>query len=421
MKTATVQIGKLSFSCEVAVTPQEKTKGLQEHASLENQQGMLFPFRPAQPVSFHMGRVSFPIDILFIEKGRIGGIASNIQPGTRGYFAYDFAEAVVELPGGTCFLRNIRMGTPVQLPDMSHLKIASTVELNPFQNEGSATYDVLRNITEADLQDLGVDDKTTRFQPEDLNVVTKTSIKIRPRAILEAELQDDGKWLVIGFHNTAMLLSNRQFVATYHPGADVDTPTTDPSEADGNTITVKKIPHVLEAEPIDKPEYIDTLEGTMHGSPGDWKVTGLDGEQWFIKPHLFEKSYEPADKDAEKAFNHHFGMVAFTDEVAPLAEALVPRDDQKGKARVEGTKQAVPLSYNFLVSMGRGGSCPKCGFETDGKQSYDQYEACPQCNWFDPTITTELEQEHPEKFGSRKELIEYGPPIEWSGAVANFL
>lgn len=40
---------------------------------------------------------------------------------------------------------------------------------------------------------------------------------------------------------------------------------------------------------------INTLEGVMHGKPGDWLVKGhLKGELWAVDREIFEASYEPA-------------------------------------------------------------------------------------------------------------------------------
>lgn len=38
--------------------------------------------------------------------------------------------------------------------------------------------------------------------------------------------------------------------------------------------------------------YINTLEGTMHASVGDYIVCGVDGEFYPCKPDIFEKTYE---------------------------------------------------------------------------------------------------------------------------------
>lgn len=38
--------------------------------------------------------------------------------------------------------------------------------------------------------------------------------------------------------------------------------------------------------------YIDTLEGTMAASKGDWVIKGVNGEFYPCKPDIFEKTYE---------------------------------------------------------------------------------------------------------------------------------
>jgi len=37
---------------------------------------------------------------------------------------------------------------------------------------------------------------------------------------------------------------------------------------------------------------IDTLEGSMHASPGDWIVCGVHGEFYPIKPSIFEDNFD---------------------------------------------------------------------------------------------------------------------------------
>ena len=39
---------------------------------------------------------------------------------------------------------------------------------------------------------------------------------------------------------------------------------------------------------------IQTLEGFMRVSPGDWIITGVKGERYPCKPDIFEATYEPA-------------------------------------------------------------------------------------------------------------------------------
>jgi hypothetical protein len=39
--------------------------------------------------------------------------------------------------------------------------------------------------------------------------------------------------------------------------------------------------------------WIDTLEGGHIVCPGDWIITGVNGEKYPCKPSIFDKTYEP--------------------------------------------------------------------------------------------------------------------------------
>lgn len=39
--------------------------------------------------------------------------------------------------------------------------------------------------------------------------------------------------------------------------------------------------------------WVDTLEGGHIVCPGDWIMTGVDGEHYPCKPDIFTKTYEP--------------------------------------------------------------------------------------------------------------------------------
>ena len=41
---------------------------------------------------------------------------------------------------------------------------------------------------------------------------------------------------------------------------------------------------------------IDTLEGNMIVSPGDYIITGVKGEKYPCKPDIFELTYEPVEQ-----------------------------------------------------------------------------------------------------------------------------
>ena len=40
--------------------------------------------------------------------------------------------------------------------------------------------------------------------------------------------------------------------------------------------------------------WVDTLEGGHIVCPGDWIITGVKGEHYPCKPHIFAETYEPA-------------------------------------------------------------------------------------------------------------------------------
>ena len=48
----------------------------------------------------------------------------------------------------------------------------------------------------------------------------------------------------------------------------------------------QKKPVVIEAYQTDIEIIIHTLEGEMKASPGDWIITGVDGEQYPCKPDI---------------------------------------------------------------------------------------------------------------------------------------
>ena len=55
----------------------------------------------------------------------------------------------------------------------------------------------------------------------------------------------------------------------------------------------RKKPVVVDAYQTDREMNIETLEGVMHAEPGDWIITGVNGERYPCKPDIFEKTYEP--------------------------------------------------------------------------------------------------------------------------------
>jgi len=68
------------FAVELAVTDEERAKGLMFRKELPEGRGMLFDFKREQPVSMWMQNTYVSLDMIFIrEDGRIARIAENTE------------------------------------------------------------------------------------------------------------------------------------------------------------------------------------------------------------------------------------------------------------------------------------------------------------------------------------------------------
>ena len=108
-----VSFNTVTFKSCIAFSAMEKAKGLEILSSLEDSQGMLFPFEESNHVTFHMGSVSFPIDILFLTDTALGlkvaKIVHNALPGTTDIWSCGNTSHVLEVPGGSCKKYDIKL------------------------------------------------------------------------------------------------------------------------------------------------------------------------------------------------------------------------------------------------------------------------------------------------------------------------
>jgi uncharacterized protein len=107
--------GPHSFQVEMAVTPEEKERGLMFRRELPDGRGMLFDFQADQPVAFWMKNTYIPLDMLFIRgDGRILRIAENTEPlSERNIPSGGPVRAVLEVIGGTAKKLGIAPGDRV--------------------------------------------------------------------------------------------------------------------------------------------------------------------------------------------------------------------------------------------------------------------------------------------------------------------
>lgn len=118
--SATAQFGDVEISLEVAETPGEQSLGLMYRPALSDNRGMLFPFSPPRPVNFWMMNVPVPLDMVFVYRGVIKGIApeappcSNLPCPTYGP-GNQIVDYVIELRGGRAAELGLAVGDPVTI------------------------------------------------------------------------------------------------------------------------------------------------------------------------------------------------------------------------------------------------------------------------------------------------------------------
>jgi hypothetical protein len=106
----------LAVDAELATTPETRTRGLMERPSLPVDQGMLFLFDIAQPLSFWMFNTLIPLDIIFADaERRITSIYASVppcRPPSRcpTYSSHGAAQFVLEVNAGTADRVGIGVG-----------------------------------------------------------------------------------------------------------------------------------------------------------------------------------------------------------------------------------------------------------------------------------------------------------------------
>jgi uncharacterized protein len=106
------------FSVELAITDEERQKGLMFRRSLPESTGMLFDFKPDQDVSMWMRNTSVSLDMIFIRAdGRIQRIAENTETESdRIIPSGGPVRAVLEVVAGTAKKFGIAAGDRVASP-----------------------------------------------------------------------------------------------------------------------------------------------------------------------------------------------------------------------------------------------------------------------------------------------------------------
>lgn len=125
--TPTVTINNKEIAIEIARTPKEREKGLSERSSLAENSGMLFVFDDEDKVqAFWMKGMQIPIDIIWIDEGKIIRIDKNVPisdantPDTKikTYSAGRPVDYVLEVNAGYSDANSIKVGDSVSISDL---------------------------------------------------------------------------------------------------------------------------------------------------------------------------------------------------------------------------------------------------------------------------------------------------------------
>ena len=106
------------FAVELAVTDEQRSRGLMFRRSLPEGQGMLFKFEPEQVISMWMHNTYIPLDMIFIRSdGRILRIAENTKPESDNIISSGGpARGVLEVIAGTARKLGLAPGDKVAHP-----------------------------------------------------------------------------------------------------------------------------------------------------------------------------------------------------------------------------------------------------------------------------------------------------------------
>lgn len=129
---AQVQLGSRLLNLEVTRTEQEQAMGLMFRRQLEDDRGMLFEFLPPRPVSFWMKNMVIPLDMIFVNGGKIVAIAAQVPPCTQAVcptYGPDAAvDQVIEVRSGLAAELGLKPG---DLAQVQWLKPEQQKQTNP--------------------------------------------------------------------------------------------------------------------------------------------------------------------------------------------------------------------------------------------------------------------------------------------------
>jgi uncharacterized protein len=115
----TIKINNQIFHIDVAVTSEQKEKGLGDKESMDELYGMFFPYDHKEQYSFWMKGMKFPLDFVWIDGNIIADITENVPILTNNQITVvkpnKPVDKILELNAGIVRKYNIKIGDTVKI------------------------------------------------------------------------------------------------------------------------------------------------------------------------------------------------------------------------------------------------------------------------------------------------------------------
>ncbi|HEX4797068.1 MAG TPA: DUF192 domain-containing protein [Humisphaera sp.] len=117
LATVKMQIGKNTFTLEVADTEATREHGLMERDSMPQDHGMIFVFGEERELDFWMKNTRFPLDILYVDAGGKVVSIKQMKPYDLGTTPSDYpAKYAIELNLGAAADAHVHVGDKISIP-----------------------------------------------------------------------------------------------------------------------------------------------------------------------------------------------------------------------------------------------------------------------------------------------------------------
>lgn len=117
--SAHIKVADQVIQLEVARTAEQQEIGLMYRTDLPKDRGMVFPFEPPRRVGFWMKSTLIPLDMVFLLKGKVQAISSNVPPCNADpcpiYGPNALVDQVIELRAGRATELRLRQGDRVNV------------------------------------------------------------------------------------------------------------------------------------------------------------------------------------------------------------------------------------------------------------------------------------------------------------------